>query len=586
MANTDLKLKALEALVHLHTAIKKVQLYPDADLTLTNGIEMLYLHLLEIVKNDSPAVFAELEKNAPSIENRPSESTIHILSLLDILRGMNIKNIAFENDPANEELRVLVNLIANRPSVTMASGQEDVLSDISIEKLTEGADPESELKGLTDSDQVTPAGSETAPETATDATAAAEPEKEQTASLAPETDLDHAPETMAPVKTETEQETPPTPKTDLDHSPETTAQAKIEAEQETPPVSKTTENDIAERIAKMQKIFTRLNVMEGAIEALPSEDNMRMIERSSQEVAQWIKKGHDTTPFSKNIYSGLQTLLQDFIKFGYFTDAFPMISALAESYPDAPPKQNEAYVTVLRSLTSESNINLLLKNVNQGEQNKVNEAFRILVACGDLALRPLLSKLRNVESSKERISILHVIRDMGHRAIPAIKERITIDAPWYYLRNMAYLLGHIGNEDSVEVLRPLILHKEKRVNREALKSISQTGGGKRGELLLSVLPQVDQDMKLRIIEMLGKMKFAEAVPTFRDMLKNKSSLSRDEFVAMQEKICSALGNIGSADAVKILSEIAESKSILGIGSYSKEVKHAAEHALSYIKKRR
>jgi hypothetical protein len=44
------------------------------------------------------------------------------------------------------------------------------------------------------------------------------------------------------------------------------------------------------------------------------------------------------------------------------------------------------------------------------------------------------------------------------------------------------------------------------------------------------------------------------------------------------------GAIGSPEAIKTLSEIAESKSILGIGSYSKEVKYAAKRVLASIKK--
>ena len=62
MADTDLQLKAIDALVHMHTAIKNVQLYPPVNPTITNSIEMLYLHLLDILRQDAPLVFAELEK--------------------------------------------------------------------------------------------------------------------------------------------------------------------------------------------------------------------------------------------------------------------------------------------------------------------------------------------------------------------------------------------------------------------------------------------------------------------------------------------------------------------------------------------
>jgi HEAT repeat protein len=200
-------------------------------------------------------------------------------------------------------------------------------------------------------------------------------------------------------------------------------------------------------------------------------------------------------------------------------------------------------------------------------------------------MNKLLNSVRDASDSKERISIIHIIEEMGHRAIPAIIASINMNAPWYYLRNMAYILGRIGNEANADILRALLLHKDKRVHKEALKSIGQTGGNKRGPLLLSFLPQAEDELRVNVIEMLGKIRYTEAVPSLLDMLKNKSLIAKDEQISLQEKICNALGTIGSSDAIKTLSEIAESKSFLGIRSYPEEVKHAAKRALANIKRK-
>jgi HEAT repeat protein len=120
---------------------------------------------------------------------------------------------------------------------------------------------------------------------------------------------------------------------------------------------------------------------------------------------------------------------------------------------------------------------------------------------------------------------------------------------------------------------------------EALKSISQTGGNQRGPLLLSVLPQADEQLRTNIIEMLGKIKCAGAVKNLLDMLKNKSLLAKDEQISMQEKIYNALESIGSPEAIPTLSKIAESKSFLGLRSYPVEVKYAAKRALASIKRK-
>jgi len=209
---------------------------------------------------------------------------------------------------------------------------------------------------------------------------------------------------------------------------------------------------------------------------------------------------------------------------------------------------------------------------------------KILVKFGDVILDRLLDILQEVTDSKERVNVLHLIIDMGQKAIPAIKDQINNkNAAWYYLRNMAFLLGHLGNETDAYLLQPLLLHKNERVRSEALKSISQIGGKKRGSLLLSVLPEADDQFKLNIIEALGNAKCAEAVPNLLDLLKKRSLIASQSQNDLQEKICISLGLIGSPEAIPALSEIAESKSFLRIRVYTEKVKHAADRALKSIK---
>ena len=107
MADKDLQLKAINALVHLHTAIKNKQLYPSVSPTITKSIEMLYLHLLDILRQDAPQIFAELEKDTFLHEkylNQQENETIIVSSLLDILLGLGVKNISFDKDLEKEEI--------------------------------------------------------------------------------------------------------------------------------------------------------------------------------------------------------------------------------------------------------------------------------------------------------------------------------------------------------------------------------------------------------------------------------------------------------------------------------------------------
>lgn len=348
------------------------------------------------------------------------------------------------------------------------------------------------------------------------------------------------------------------------------------------------EGQITENIAEIQKVFSRLREMDGTIASFLFEEQKERIRKLSRQIVRWLENETDVTPGYKEICLRLQSILQEFINHGLFAEANPVIDVFSRMNTGVLRKDDnvrKVALDVLRNLASEHNINILSREIDINEKNRTTDACRILFGFGDIVIKKLLSMVGNAGDSKERIRIIHIIQEMGESAIPAIRDSMTVDAPWYYLRNMAYLLGRIGNETNADILRPLLLYKDKRVRMEAFKSISQTGGKNRGPVLLSVLPDADPELRVSIIELLGKIKCAEAVTGLQDMLKSRSSMAKDELISLQEKICGALGAIGSPEAVKILSEIAESKSILGIGSYPKEVKYAAERALGYIKRK-
>ncbi len=601
MADIDLQRRAIDALIRIQAFIISMQSDTSADSTIIDSIEMLYLHLLETVRQDAPSVFAELEKKLPSCEdisNKQVDETIQMSSLLDILHALCIKNISFNKDPENEELQIFINLFAEKPKpiqdeVTL---QEPVMESAAaqvepvVEPVKEEPAPEKEQEVVPDLEIAKSAAAQVEP-------VKEEPTPEKEQEVVPDLEIAKSAATQVePVKEEPapekEQEVVP----DLEIAKSAATQVEpdkketaLEKEQKIVSESAVAEGQISGNISELEKVFTRLNAMNGDLASLPSEEKMAEIIKLVAQVAEWLEKEETFTPEYKKLCERLETLLQDFIVHGYFAEAGTIINVFSKINNGTlkrDDKVRDVSLKIIKNLATDHNFNILFKEINTNERNKQNEACKIFAGFGNVVINKLLDGLKRATDSKARISILHVVEEMGDAAIPAVKATIDMSAPWYYLRNMAYLLGRIGNEKNIDVFEPLLLHKEKRVRMEAFKSIVQTGGNKRGALFLSILPQVDKELRINIIEMLGKIKYAEAVTDLQFMLKSKySTLAKNDQIYLQEEICSALGAIGSPEAVKVLSEVAESKSILGIGTFSKEVKYAAERALSYIRKR-
>lgn len=520
MANSDLQMKAMDVLLNMYTAIKNVQLYETGSPIIANSVERLYMHLQDILKQESPLVFAESEKQAllrGIVLSSKDQQTAHVLSLLDILHDFGLQSISFDKGLLREELNTFIKLLAKNPKAVHFDGglprlvRENKITHIHTDKKTY-------------------------------------------------TLVDQNKETSRP---------------DIKND----AVAQPDAVSDDP---------VSQNITDMMNALNRLEQMNGNVESFSSQAQRDQIRKLSGTVIEWITAESATTPYYKKICQSTQKLVGGLIKHKLFSDAIPIMDVFIKIHNGTLVKDDQTKAIsqeMLRHLASEDNINILFHAFQTNENNQKNEAGQILAGFGNIIVNKLLDVIRDSSDSKERVRMIHLIEEMGQKAIAVISERVHMDAPWYFLRNLAYILGRIGNETSADILRPFLLYKDKRVRMEALKSIIQTGGNQKGSILLSVLPQADQDFRINIIETLGKIKYAEAVPELLDMLKSKTSMDKAKQIAFHEKICDALGAIGSTKAIPVLSEITESKSFLGISSYPVETKYAAKRALTSIQRK-
>jgi HEAT repeat protein len=284
----------------------------------------------------------------------------------------------------------------------------------------------------------------------------------------------------------------------------------------------------------------------------------------------------------------LKDLVHDLIRQGRFAEAIPILdvfSNISAGILEKNDKAQEISSDIIQSLASEEHLSILFKAFKTNNPNKQVESGRVLVRLDDGAMNRLLDILRDKSDSDDRVRIMKLFIGIGKRAVPVVRDRINKTAPWYYLRNLAYILGHIGNESSASALQPLLLHENKQLRMEALKGIYRTGGKERGAILLSVLPLADDQFKLNIIEALGNAKCVDAVPELLSMLKKQRLVAPSLRADREERICASLGSIGSPEALPALSKIAKSVFFFRIHPHAAKVKIAAGIAVASIRKK-
>lgn len=328
--------------------------------------------------------------------------------------------------------------------------------------------------------------------------------------------------------------------------------------------------------------------MAGILEGLPREHREALVEEIADRLAEWIHAEAEPGPAYEKICTILKDRVVNLAHLGRYEKAVPMVDVFARIRAGFPAKNVMAQkiaAGIIRDLASESLLGGLFAEFYGGRDGKRAASGRMLCRLGEGPLNRLLDLLRVQGESDKRVRILQVLGEVGPMVMPLIRERIREGGAWYYLRNLAYLLGRAGGEGEAGELRPLLLHEDLRVRREALRSVHRIGGSGRGPLLLSVLPAAEDSARIDIVEMLGRLKCDDAVVPLLELLRDRPFIASPSRADLEEAICVALGRIGSPGAVRALAEIRESGRFLGVQPYYEKVIVAASRALASIRSR-
>ena len=136
------------------------------------------------------------------------------------------------------------------------------------------------------------------------------------------------------------------------------------------------------------------------------------------------------------------------------------------------------------------------------------------------AIVPLMTVLGELESIHGRKVVINILVKLGKKDIQTIAKGLQ-DPRWYVVRNIIYILRHIGDKKAVEYLLNTAKHTDERVRKEAIKA-------------------------------LGELKSPLALQTLRDCLN-------DMELSIRKSAARALGSIGSETAKRVLLEKVSAK---------------------------
>jgi len=203
---------------------------------------------------------------------------------------------------------------------------------------------------------------------------------------------------------------------------------------------------------------------------------------------------------------------------------------------------------------------------------------RLLSTLGSRTITPLLELLADEVDMSLRKTLVGLIAVLGGSHLDELGAR-TDDARWYFVRNVASILGSTHDEGALPYLERTLRHADARVRRESMRAVAEIGGPRAEEPLVGALGDADPRNVTLAARYLGTAAAPAAVDALLAVVRDGSQGAAD--ASARREAVEALGVIGSPEAEEALRAVARRSGLFRRG-HPKELRAAAAAALGRI----
>ena len=272
-------------------------------------------------------------------------------------------------------------------------------------------------------------------------------------------------------------------------------------------------------------------------------------------------------------------VLDAFLTLGEFTKATDLLKRvyiILKTY-DLQDWQSESIRKIIVGAGEEVRIERIGK-VLEREEVRLEDVNVYLSLLQKNSIKPLIKLLGELKNSKARRVFCDALSEIGKNAIEMFTPFMD-DRRWYLVRNIVYILGRIGKEQSLPYIQKAFNHEENRVRREAIQALGLIGSPKAIGLLVRAL--TDNDVRIRCMAAinLGKGGKKVGLIPLLEVVQSKDFYKREP--AEIKAFFNAIGMAGSNEAVPALQQLLERKSWFSRGK-TDEIRIGAANALAII----
>ena len=293
---------------------------------------------------------------------------------------------------------------------------------------------------------------------------------------------------------------------------------------------------------------------------------------------------HRDVPFA-TIMSLIEDGLGLLLGRGDFEVAAEVASAIvaAENKPGYDPAQARRLGAALNTLANPEQMRYVHEALRLFPHDSIEyQACRgLLEILGAKAISPLLEVLAQEPDMAGRKALVDLISEVADRFVEQLGDRVS-DGRWYFVRNVVGILANVRDPRVLTYFERTLRYPDARVRRETIRGIAGLRERRAYEMLVAALEDDDIQNVQLAARYLGTLKVREGLEPLLQVARGEGRGNREAPVRVEA--IEALGRMGYAEAVPTLESLARQRSLLGRG-VSREFRAAAESALRELSRR-
>lgn len=223
-------------------------------------------------------------------------------------------------------------------------------------------------------------------------------------------------------------------------------------------------------------------------------------------------------------------------------------------------------------------VKLLGEILDEGAEFNEELLYEFAALLDKRAILPFIQILGELRNAPARKAVISILSELGKKDIPSIAQGLH-DRRWYVVRNIICILRQIGDTSAVEYLTRAVRHPDRRVKKEAIRTLGVMGTGSVLPVLKDCMSDSDELVRLAAVRAIGLIGTPVSKKIILDRITDKNF--RDKSYNEKKEFYEVLAKWKDSDVIGLLIRTLKRKTLFKRAKNT-EIRAAAAHGLGII----